>query len=170
MVDISDGDAGSGADQRWSVSQLPVSRKQRSPHAIRVEVIALVVLLAALGVLVWSAVGGASRIAVVATCDANARVVSEGVAGLRAENAGAAPTTSVAWQSALLPGSSYAGAPFLQAWPHSPQYLIGVAGSGLSRDSGDAIVPANGDVLVTVVATNKAYDTTVHPGSGCGLA
>ena len=51
----------------------------------------------------------------------------------------------------------------------STGYVMTVAGAGSPVDTGDAVRPTNGDILV-VAATGKVYDATVHLGAACGAA
>jgi hypothetical protein len=153
-----------------TIRKLPVSRKARHAHVVRLELVALLVLVGVLATVMFSAIGGASRVAIVAACDANAKVVNEGVAAMRAIDSSNQPTTPSAWMRALLPGSTAPGGPFLRSWPASRQYAISVAGVFAPVDSGDLVAPRSGDVLVTVASTHKIFDATAHPGVGCATA
>jgi hypothetical protein len=153
-----------------AIRKLPVSRKARHARVVRLELVALFVLVGVLAVVMFSAIGGASRSAMVAACDANARMVNEGVVAMRAIDSSNSPTTPAAWMRALLPGTSALGGPFLQTWPSTSQYAFNVAGALSPVDTGDLIVPQSGDVLVTVRSTNKVFDATAHPGAGCAAA
>jgi hypothetical protein len=153
-----------------AVRKLPVSRKATNPRLTRVESVVLLLLLVALSVIVLAGVSGATHGGDVAACNANVSAVSNGLAVLRAENSGALPTpsTSTAWQRALLDRGPYVGAPFLTSWPTGSNYVITVAGAGAPKDTGDSVTPANGDVLVISVSKRLVYDATASVGAACG--
>jgi hypothetical protein len=135
----------------------------------RVESSVLLVLLIAFSVIIFVGVSGATRSGQTAACDANANSLTSGLTALRTENSGPLPATSAGWERALLSPSQFVGGPFLNAWPRGTGYVMTVAGAGSPIDTGDAVRPRNGDVLVAAV-TGKVYDATVHLGAACGAA
>lgn len=149
------------------IKGLPVSRKAKNPAAARVELVALLLLVAALSAIILVGVRNVSRQAQVASCVTNSSNVSQSVDALRAENNVAMPSSGAAWRQALLPGSTFVGAPFLKSWPHSRSYAVSVAGIGASKDTGDGLVPLSGDVLVTLPGVHKTYDATLHATVAC---
>jgi len=153
-----------------SIKALPVTRKATNPRLTRVEGAVLLTLLLVLSAVVFVGVSGAVRKSVAAACDANANAVTSGLAALRAVNVGGMPTTSAGWERALLTKGAFVGAPFVSSWPRSPDYTISVAGAGARADSGDAVVPQNGDVLVTIVSGNKVFDASDHVATACATA
>jgi hypothetical protein len=161
--------AGNGqvAVGRTAIRRLPVSRKATNPRLTRVESVVLLVLLVALSILVLVGVSGATRAGSAAACSANAAAVGNGLAALKAENSGGLPTSSAGWERALLYRGQFIGGPFLRSWPRSPVYAIRVAGVGAAEDTGDAVVPGNGDVLVIVLASHLVYDATTHVAVAC---
>ena len=157
------------SSRHGSLRRLPVSRKATHPRRTRVEGIVLFLLVLGLSLLVFVGVSGATRSGAVAACSANATAVSSGIAALKAENSGGLgfPTTAAGWERALITGGQYIGSPFLTSWPRSQDYAISVAGVGTPADSGDALTPRSGDVLVTVLAKGLVYDATSHLGTAC---
>jgi hypothetical protein len=151
-----------------AIRKLPVSRKATNPRLTRVESVVLLVLLVALSILVLVGVSGATRAGSAAACGANTAAVTNGLAALKAENSGGLPTSSAGWERALLDRGPFIGGPFLRSWPKSPVYAISIAGAGAALDTGDAVVPSNGDVLVTVLAKHLVYDATTHVAVACG--
>ncbi len=151
------------------VRKLPVSRKARHPRMTRAESAVLVVLLAALSVIVFVSVSGATHSGTIAQCQANANALSSGVAAMREENAGPFPTTSIGWDRALLSSTLYVGGPFVTAWPSSPNYVMDVAGVDFPVDTGDRLRPKNGDVLV-ISQTHRVYDATVNLFAACEVS
>jgi hypothetical protein len=151
------------------IKRLPVSRKATHPRMTRVETAVLLVLLVAFSVIVFVGVSGATRSGQVAACGANANSLTSGLTALRTENSGPFPITSAAWERALLSRTQFVGGPFLNAWPKSTDYEMVLAGAGSAIDSGDAVRPASGDVLV-IAASGKVYDATVHPSAACAAA
>ena len=135
----------------------------------RVESAVLIILLAALSVVVFVSVSGATRSGTIAQCDANANALTSGIAAMREENAGPFPTTSIGWDRALRSSTLYVGGPFIDAWPSSPNYVMGVAGVDFPVDTGDRLRPKNGDVLV-ISQTHKVYDATVNLFSACEVS
>ncbi len=135
----------------------------------RVESAVLVVLLVALAVIVFVGVSSTTRSGQIAACDANANSLTSGLTALRTENSGPFPATSAGWERALLSPSLFVGGPFLRAWPRGTGYVMTVAGAGSPIDTGDAVRPRNGDILVAA-ATGKVYDATVHLDAACGAA
>ena len=135
----------------------------------RVESVVLLLLLVAFSVIVFVGVSGASRSGQVAACNANASSLASGLNALRTENSGPYPVTSVGWEQALLSSTQFVGGPFLNAWPHSTDYVMTVAGAGSPIDTGDALRPKNGDILVAA-SSGKVYDATAHLGAACGAA
>ena len=59
------------------------------------------------------------------------------------------------------------GGPFLRAWPHDASYVITVAGIDEPPDTGDGVVPSNGDILVTRATSVLRYDATSRPQGTC---
>jgi hypothetical protein len=167
-VEIGAGASGQ-ATNNAGIRRLPVTRKATNPRLTRVEGAVLLVLLVALSVIVLAGVSGATHGGNVAACTANVNAVSNGLSVLRTENSGALPTpaTSAGWQRALLDRGPYIGAPFLTSWPASSAYVITIAGAGAPKDTGDAVTPTNGDVLVISVSKRLVYDATAHVGAAC---
>jgi hypothetical protein len=133
----------------------------------RVETTVLLVLLVAFSVIVFVGVSGATRSSQVAGCDANASSLTSGLTALRTENSGPYPATSAGWERALLSSNEFVGGPFLSAWPRSSDYVMTIAGNGSPIDTGDAVRPKSGDILVAT-ASGKVYDATVHLATACG--
>jgi hypothetical protein len=135
----------------------------------RVESVVLLVLLVAFSVIVFVGVSGATRNSEVAACRANANVLSSGLTALKTVNSGPFPATSAAWERALLSSTEFVGGPFLNAWPRSTGYVMTVAGAGSATDTGDAVRPTDGDILVDT-ASGKVFDATVHLSAACAAA
>jgi hypothetical protein len=132
----------------------------------RVESVVLLILLVAFSVIVFVGVSGATRNSEVAACHANAGVLTNGLTALKAVNSGPYPSTSAGWERALLSSTQFVGGPFLSAWPKSTGYVMTVAGVGSPTDTGDAVRPMDGDILVDT-AMGKVYDATVHLSAAC---
>jgi hypothetical protein len=167
-MDVRSNGRGVSAGPATPVRKLPVSRKARHPRMTRVESAVLVILIAGLSVVVFVGVSGATRSGTIAQCDANANALTAGITALREENAGPFPTTSGAWNRALLSSTLYVGGPFITRWPSSPSYVMLIAGIGSPIDNGDRLHPRSGDVLV-ISQTHRVFDATVNLGSACGV-
>jgi hypothetical protein len=149
--------------------RLPVSRKASNPRMTRVESAVLLVLLVAFSVIVFVGVSGATRNSEVAACHANVGVLTSGLTALKTVNSGPLPATSAGWERALLSSTQYVGGPFLNAWPRSTGYVMTVAGARSPIDTGDAVRPMDGDILVDTTM-GKVYDATLHLGAACAAA
>ena len=133
----------------------------------RLELVVVLAVMGLLGAVALASVGGVSRVSLLSTCEVNARAVGNAVDALRVENPTVVPGTSVEWRRALLSSSTYVGGPFLRAWPHDASYVITVAGIGEPPDTGDGVVPSNGDVIVTRPTSLLRYDATARPQVTC---
>jgi hypothetical protein len=103
----------------------------------------------------------------VARCASDAKTLDIAVAAAMAENPAGLPSTSATWRTGLLT-SSLTGGPFLQSWPSGAGYYsVSVAGVRAAADSGDAVRPGDGDVLVTISAGSRTFDFTLHPATAC---
>ena len=140
---------------------------RRGRRLSRLELVCSLGLILVLGGIALMTLGSATRDGQIAACSASTREVNIAIGALEAENTGSLPNSEIGWQHALLPGSTYLGAPFLNAWPGSRAYTIIVARTHDAIDSGDGIVPHSGDVLVVVRATGRAYDATRNPQGAC---
>jgi type II secretory pathway pseudopilin PulG len=145
------------------------------------ELIVVLVLLAVLGSIAFSSIGSATTGSAVAACNANVRTVDSALQAFMIENPGPLPTTSAAWELALL-GQTQSGewttieqgAPFLSSWPSSSDYRIIVAGQSAPATTGGLpVTPGNGSVLVTSTASSgrvQVVDATVSPSTACAGA
>jgi general secretion pathway protein G len=145
-----------------------------------IELLIVIVVLGILAAIVVFALSGVTGQSTTAACQSDAKTVGIGVAALQAENPDAIPTatgtfaTSTAtstpqnWSYGLISGT-LTGGPFLQSWPtgNAAFYSISVAGTGAAATTGDAVTPANGDVIVTAKSSGLTYDATVNPVSAC---
>ena len=135
-----------------------------------IELLIVIVVLGILAAIVVFALGGVTGKSVIAACQSDSKTVDVATQVLTTENPSSVPTTSATWKTNLLPGSALTGAPFLQSWPNSTSYSISVAGSAAAADTGDAVTPSNGDVVVTVTSSGNTYDATQNPGGACNTA
>jgi len=146
------------------------ARGIRGRRLSRLELCCTLFLALAFSGIALLAMQGATRDGEVAACTASAREIGSAVAALQAENTAALPTTRLGWQAALLSPSEYVGGPFLGAWPRSGYYALNVVGLHAGADTGDGVVPASGDVVVTIRTTAMSYDATRHPSTACATA
>ena len=137
-----------------------------------IELLIVIVVLGILAAVVVFALGGVTAKSAVAACQADAKTVGVAVAALQAENPSYAPTTSVQWQTDLTAkNAAIVGSPFLQSWPTgSSAYTIAVAPASPVVDTGDKVLPATGDVIVTVTSGGLTYDATQAPVAACQTA
>lgn len=115
-----------------------------------------------------TSVTSAEKIALASSCNADARTVDIAVSAALAENPGVRPASPAAWREDLTSSHGLANGPYLAAWPSNAAYTIAVAGPHAAKDTGDAVSPQLGDVLVTVTASHRTYDFTIDPNDACG--
>lgn len=117
----------------------------------------LLVVLALLGILagiVVSSVGRVVAVSEVTACNLNANTIDVAAAAFRTENPGIVPTEALLLGRG---GRGDLGAPYVQSWPNSTNYVISIA----ARADRGGVAP--GDVLVTVGAhTLNATISTAH--------